>query len=61
MVMGIWVVSRGEAIYIGVYDPKAVETIEMTVRSGWWEALGLSPLSSMSASDLDGLAGISRY
>lgn len=57
MVMGIWVVSKGDAIYIGVYDPKAVDTIEMTVRSGWWAELGLSPLTSMTAPDLDGLAG----
>lgn len=55
--MGIWVVSKGDAIYIGVYDPKAVDTIEMTVRSGWWAELGLSPLTSMTAPDLDGLAG----
>lgn len=57
LVMGIWVVADGRAISISVYDPRSVETIELTVRSEWWAELGLPPLTSITNTDLDGLAG----
>lgn len=61
MIMGIWAVADGEAISISVYDPKAVQTLELTLVCGWWAELGLPPLASMTATDLDGLAGIQRF
>ena len=49
--------SEGEAIYMSVYDPKAIVTLEVTVLCGWWAELELPPVKSMTATDLDGLAG----
>lgn len=57
VVMSIWAVSDGEAITVTVYDPKAVQTLEITFLSGWWAELGIPPLKSMTRSGLDGLAG----
>lgn len=57
MVLGIWAVADGEAISISVYDPKAVETLELTLICGWWAELGLPSLNIMTTTDLDGLAG----
>lgn len=55
--MGIWPVANGEAMSFTFYDPKAVETLEMTIQRGWWAELGLPPVKAMSRTDLDGLAG----
>lgn len=55
--MTIWAVLDGEAITVSVYDPKAVQTLELTFLSGWWVELGIPPLKSMTMSGLSGLAG----
>eukprot|EP00752_Nemacystus_decipiens_P002077 g1988.t1 len=58
VVMGIWVVSGGGAITVSVYDPKAVQNLDITFLSGWWAELGLPPLKSMAIS---GLCGVAAY
>eukprot|EP00903_Cladosiphon_okamuranus_P011664 g10971.t1 len=58
VVMGIWVVSGGEAITVSVYDPKAVQSLEITFLCGWWAELGIPPLKSMAIS---GLCGVAAY
>lgn len=55
--MGIWVVSGGEAVTVSVYDPKAVQNLDITFLSGWWAELGIPPLKSMAISGLCGVAG----
>lgn len=55
--MGTWVVSGGEAITVSVYDPKAVQNLDVTFVCGWWAELGIPPLKSMAISGLCGLAG----
>ena len=55
--MGIWVVSDGEAMTVSVYDPKAVQKLDMTFLCGWWAELGIPPLKSMATSGLGGVAG----
>lgn len=57
VVMGIWVVSGGEAVTVRVYDPKAVQNLDITFLSGWWAELGIPPLKSMAISGLRGVAG----
>lgn len=57
VLMGIWVVSGGEAITVSVYDPKAVQNLEITFLGGWWAELGMPPLKSMGISGLCGVAG----
>lgn len=57
VVMTIWAVSDGEAITVSVYDPKAVQTLDLTFLSGWWAELGIPPLKSMAMPSLVGLAG----
>jgi len=51
------VVSDGEAMTVSVYDPKAVQYLEMTFLCGWWAELGIPPLKSMTISGLGGVAG----
>lgn len=49
--------QEGEAIFMSVYDPKAIVTLEVTILCGWWAELELPPVKSMTTTDLDGLAG----
>lgn len=58
VVVGVWAVANGEAISVRAYDPKAVETFDLTIVSGWWAELELPPLIAMTEADLDGLAGV---
>lgn len=58
--MGIWVVSGGQAITVSVYDPKAVQSLEITFLCGWWAELGIPPLKSMAISGLCGVAGTAK-
>lgn len=58
VILGVWAVSDGEAMTVSVYDPKAVQNLEMTFIYGWWAELGIPPLKSMSISDLRGVAGM---
>lgn len=58
VVMVIWVVSGGEAITVSIYDPKAVQNLDITFLCGWWAELGIPPLKSMAISGLWGVAGM---
>lgn len=60
VVMRIWVVSGGEAITVSVYDPKAVQNLDITFLCGWWAELGIPPLKSMAIPGLYGMAGIAN-
>ncbi|CAM9559256.1 unnamed protein product, partial [Choristocarpus tenellus] len=54
VVLGVWVVAAGEAVYVSAYDYKSVKTLEMTIGQGWWAELELPPLTMLSVPDLRG-------